>query len=87
MSDIVIVAATRTPIGAFSGSLSSYSAAGLGEIVVRELLARGKVEAAEVSEMIFGQVLAAGDGQNAARQAAIKAGLSIETPEIGRAHV
>jgi acetyl-CoA C-acetyltransferase len=80
MSDIVIVAATRTPIGAFSGSLSSYSAAGLGEIVVRELLARGKVEAAEVSEMIFGQVLAAGDGQNAARQAAIKAGLSIETP-------
>ena len=80
MSDIVIVAATRTPIGAFSGSLSSYSAAGLGEIVVRELLARGKVEAAEVSEMIFGQVLAAGDGQNAARQAAIKAGLPIETP-------
>jgi len=80
MSDIVIVAATRTPIGAFSGSLSSYSAAGLGELVIRELLSRAKVEAHEVSELIFGQVLAAGDGQNAARQAAIKAGLSIETP-------
>ena len=80
MSDIVIVAATRTPIGAFSGSLSSYSAAGLGEVVIRELLSRAKVEAAEVSELIFGQVLAAGDGQNAARQAAIKAGLPIGVP-------
>jgi acetyl-CoA C-acetyltransferase len=80
MSDIVIVAATRTPVGAFSGSLSSYSAAGLGELVIRELLARGKVDAAEVSEVILGQVLAAGNGQNAARQAAIKAGLPIEVP-------
>ena len=80
MSDIVIVAAARTPIGAFSGSLSSYSAAGLGEIVIREVLSRAKVDAADVSELIFGQVLAAGDGQNAARQAAIKAGLPIGTP-------
>lgn len=80
MSDIVIVAAARTPIGAFSGSLSSYSAAGLGEVVIREVLSRAKVDAAEVSELIFGQVLAAGDGQNAARQAAIKAGLPIGVP-------
>jgi len=80
MSDIVIVAAARTPIGAFSGSLSSYSAAGLGEIVIREALSRAKVDGADVSEVIMGQVLAAGDGQNAARQASVKAGCPIEVP-------
>ena len=80
MTDIVIVAATRTPIGSFSGSLSSYSAAGLGEIVIREALNRAKLAPAEVSEVILGQVLTAGVGQNAARQASIKAGLPNEVP-------
>lgn len=80
MSDIVIVAATRTPIGAFSGSLSSYSGAALGEVVIREVLKRASVDAAEVSEVILGQVLTAGIGQNGARQASIKAGIPQEIP-------
>ncbi len=80
MSDIVIVAATRTPIGAFSGSLSSYTGAALGEVVIREVLKRASVDAAEVSEVILGQVLTAGIGQNGARQASIKAGIPQEIP-------
>ncbi len=80
MSDIVIVAATRTPIGAFSGSLSSYSASGLGEIIIREVLKRAGVEAGDVSEVIMGQVLTAGIGQNGARQSSIAAGLPSEVP-------
>ncbi|MEW5727536.1 MAG: acetyl-CoA C-acetyltransferase [Pseudomonadota bacterium] len=77
MSDIVIVAATRTPIGSFSGSLSGYSAAQLGEIVIREALSRAKVDAAEVDEVLMGQILTAGQGMNPARQAAINAGLPV----------
>ncbi len=80
MSDIVIVAATRTPIGGFSGSLSSYSASGLGELVIREVLKRAGVEPGDVSEVTMGQVLTAGIGQNGARQAAIAAGLPSEVP-------
>jgi len=80
MTDIVIVAATRTPIGSFSGSLASYSGAALGEVVIRDVLKKANVEAAEISEVIMGQVLTAGTGQNAARQASIKAGLPIEVP-------
>ena len=79
MTDIVIVAATRTAIGAFSGSLSAYSGAQLGEIAIREALARAKVEAKDVSEVLMGQVLTAGVGQNPARQAALLAGLPIES--------
>ena len=78
MTDIVIVAATRTPIGAFSGSLSPLSAAELGKIVIAEVLRRGKTDAAEVTEVILGQVLTAGNGQNPARQAAIGAGVPQE---------
>jgi acetyl-CoA C-acetyltransferase len=80
MSDIVIAAATRTPIGAFSGSLSSLSAAQMGSLVVAELLRRGKVEAKDVSEVILGQVLTAANGQNPARQASIHAGIPIDVP-------
>ncbi len=80
MSDIVIVAATRTPIGSFSGSLASLSAAALGEIVIREVLGRAKVAPAEVSEVVMGQVLTAANGQNAARQASIAAGVPHEVP-------
>ena len=81
MSDVVIAAATRTPIGAFNGSLSSLSAAELGTIAIRESLARAQVGPEEVSEVVMGQVLAAGTGQNPARQAAINAGV----PDTGTA--
>ncbi|HLO78564.1 MAG TPA: acetyl-CoA C-acetyltransferase [Magnetospirillum sp.] len=79
MTDIVIVAATRTPIGSFSGSLSGYQAAQLGEIVIREVLARSGVEAGQVDDVLLGQVLTAGVGQNPARQAALAAGLPVES--------
>ena len=78
MTDVVIVSAARTAIGAFNGALSSLSAHTLGEIAIREALGRAKVDAAEVSELIFGQVLTAGAGQNPARQAAIAAGIPKE---------
>ncbi len=80
MSDIVIVAATRTPVGSFSGSLSGLSGAQLGSIVLSSLLERAKLSPAEVSEVILGQVLTGGTGQNPARQASINAGLPIEVP-------
>ncbi len=80
MSDIVIVAATRTPVGSFSGSLSGLSGAQLGSIVLASVLERAKVAPAEVSEVILGQVLTGATGQNPARQASINAGLPIEVP-------
>ncbi|MFA6020714.1 MAG: acetyl-CoA C-acetyltransferase [Rhodospirillales bacterium] len=79
MTDIVIVAACRTPVGSFSGSLSGYQAAGLGEIAIREALSRAKVEARDVDEVLMGQILTAGNGMNPARQSALKAGLPIES--------
>jgi acetyl-CoA C-acetyltransferase len=78
MTDIVIAAAARTPIGAFNGGLSSLPAHRLGEIAIREALQRAQVDAAEVSEVVFGQVLTAGAGQNPARQAAVAAGIPME---------
>ncbi|MBI5162304.1 MAG: acetyl-CoA C-acetyltransferase [Magnetospirillum sp.] len=75
MSDIVIAAAARTPIGSFSGSLSGLSAAQLGEAVIREVLARSGVAPENVDEVLLGQVLTAGVGQNGARQAAVNAGI------------
>ena len=75
MSDIVIAAATRTPVGSFSGSLAGLQASQLGEIVIREALKRAGVEAEAVDEVLLGHVLTAGCGQNTARQAAIKAGI------------
>ncbi|MBI5120257.1 MAG: acetyl-CoA C-acetyltransferase [Rhodospirillales bacterium] len=79
MTDIVIVAACRTPVGSFSGSLSGYQAAGLGEIAIREALSRAKVEAQDVDEVLMGQILTAGVGMNPARQSALKAGLPSES--------
>ena len=78
--DVVIVSAVRTPIGSFCGSLSSLKASDLGSIVIKESLARAHVKATDVSEVILGQVLTAGQGQNPARQAAIKAGIPISVP-------
>ena len=78
MTDVVIVGAARTPVGAFNGSLSSLPAHTLGKVAVTAALARAKVEPGEVDEVILGQILAAGEGQNPARQAAIGAGIPVE---------
>ncbi|HUH83905.1 MAG TPA: acetyl-CoA C-acetyltransferase [Stellaceae bacterium] len=78
MSEIVIAGAVRTPIGAFNGSLSSLPAHELGQIVIAEAMRRGNVDAKEVSEVIMGQILSAGEGMNPARQAAIGAGIPAE---------
>ncbi|WP_017761801.1 acetyl-CoA C-acetyltransferase [Pseudacidovorax intermedius] len=82
MEDIVIVSATRTAIGKFGGSLAGIPATELGAIVIKEALARAKVEAGQVGEAIMGQVLAAGAGQNPARQAWLKSGGVKETPAL-----
>ena len=79
-SDIVIVAATRTPIGSFQGSLASVPAVQLGAAVIRALQAHTQLDPAQVDEVIMGHVLTAGLGQNTARQAAVAAGLPFEVP-------
>ncbi|MEW6489011.1 MAG: acetyl-CoA C-acetyltransferase [Thermodesulfobacteriota bacterium] len=78
MKEVVIVGAARTPVGAFNGSLSSLPASKLGQIAVAEALRRAKVDPADVSEVILGQILTAGVGQNPARQAAVAAGIPVE---------
>ncbi|NGZ27556.1 MAG: acetyl-CoA C-acetyltransferase [Magnetococcales bacterium] len=78
MTGIVIVGAARTAVGAFSGGLSSLTAAQLGEIAISEALKRAGVAPADVDEVLMGQILTAGCGQNAARQAAVKAGIPVE---------
>jgi acetyl-CoA C-acetyltransferase len=82
MEDIVIVSAVRTAVGKFGGSLAKIPATELGAIVIKEALARAKVDPAQVGEVIMGQVLAAGAGQNPARQASLKAGLPKEVPAL-----
>ena len=80
---IVIVSAARTPVGAFNGSLSGVAASYLGTTALKAAMARAKIEGGEVDEVILGQVLAAGQGQNPARQAAIHAGIPNESPAWG----
>ncbi|MBZ0225400.1 MAG: acetyl-CoA C-acetyltransferase [Comamonas sp.] len=82
MEDIVIVSAVRTPVGKFGGSLAHVPATDLGAVAIKEALARAKVGLDQVSEVIMGQVLAAGCGQNPARQAMMKAGIAKETPAL-----
>ncbi len=82
MKEVVIVAAKRTAIGNFSGSLAPLSAPELGATVIKALLDETKVAPEAVSEVIFGQVLTAGSGQNPARQATLKAGLPVTTPAL-----
>lgn len=80
MTDVVIVSAVRTAVGKFGGSLAKIAAPDLGAAVIREALARAKVAPEQVSEVIMGQVLTAGSGQNPARQSVIKAGLPNMVP-------
>lgn len=82
MQDIVIVSAARTAIGKFGGSLAKVPAVDLGAVVIKEALARAGVGLDQVGEVIMGQVLAAGAGQNPARQAMLKAGVAKETPAL-----
>ncbi len=82
MQDIVIVSAARTAVGKFGGSLAKVSAPELGAIAIKEAIARAKLEANQIGEVIMGQVLTAGSGQNPARQAMMKAGVARETPAL-----
>lgn len=82
MNDVVIVAATRTAIGSFQGALATVPAVDLGAAVIKQLLAQTGLDPAQVDEVILGQVLTAGAGQNPARQAAIKAGLPYSVPAL-----
>ncbi|MBL8586963.1 MAG: acetyl-CoA C-acetyltransferase [Methylobacteriaceae bacterium] len=83
MSDIVIVSAARTPVGSFSGALSTLTAHELGAIAIKAALDRAKVAPGDVDEVIMGQILATGQGQNPARQAAMKAGVPQEKTAWG----
>ena len=81
--EIVIVSAARTPVGSFNGALASVPAHALGEVAIKAALERAKVDPADVDEVIMGQVLTAGQGQNPARQAAIAAGVPIGATAFG----
>lgn len=82
MREVVIASAVRTAIGSFNGSLSSFSAIELGGLAVKEALLQAGVDAAMVDEVILGNVLQSGLGQNPARQAALKAGLPVDVPAL-----
>src|SRR5258708_7001839 len=80
MTDIVIVSAARTPVGAFNGALASLPAHELGKIAIKAAIERAGISAADVEEVIMGQVLQAGAGQGPARQASVNAGVPVESP-------
>lgn len=82
MKEVVIVSAVRTALGSFGGSLKDIPAADLGALVIKEAVKRAGIDAKEVDEVLFGNVIQAGLGQNLARQAAVKAGLPVEAPAI-----
>ena len=81
--DIVIVGAARTPVGAFNGALGNLPAHELGKVAIKAALERAGIEAPQVSEVIMGQILTAGEGQNPARQASIAAGIPVDVPAWG----
>jgi acetyl-CoA C-acetyltransferase len=83
MTDIVIASAARTPVGSFNGAFANTSAHDLGAVAIMAALARAKIAADEVNEVILGQVLGAGEGQNPARQAAMKAGVPQDKTAFG----
>ena len=80
MPDVVIVAAARTPVGSFNGALASQDAHDLGRVAITGALERSGVEPGDVDEVVMGQILQAGEGQNPARQASIGAGIPVESP-------
>ncbi len=80
MSKVVIVSAARTPVGSFNGALASLPAHELGAIAIRAAIERAGVDAADIEEVVMGQVLQAGAGQGPARQASVKAGIPVESP-------
>src|ERR1041384_5568053 len=80
MTDAVILSACRTPIGSFGGALKDLSASDLGAIVIKEAIARAKVDPKDVGDVIMGCVLQAGAGMNVARQASLKAGVPVDVP-------
>ena len=80
MSDIVIVSAARTPVGSFNGALAALPAHELGRIAIQAAVERAGIRASDVDEVIMGQVLQAGAGQGPARQAAVNAGIPVESP-------
>jgi acetyl-CoA C-acetyltransferase len=81
--DVVIVSAARTPVGAFNGAFANIPAHDLGAVAIQAALERAGIEPGRVSEVIMGQILTAGQGQNPARQASIKAGIPVESPAWG----
>src|ERR1700760_5125902 len=81
--DVVIVSAARTPVGAFNGAFATLAAHDLGKVAIQETLKRAGVEGGRVSEVIMGQILTAGQGQNPARQASVAAAIPVETPAWG----
>jgi acetyl-CoA C-acetyltransferase len=81
--DIVIVGAARTPVGAFNGVFANLPAHELGKVAIKAALERAGIEGVQVSEVIMGQILSAGQGQNPARQASIAAGIPVESPAWG----
>jgi len=83
MKDVVIASAARTPVGAFNGGLSPVPASYLGQVALVEAMKRAGIEPAEIDEVIMGQILAAGAGQNPARQAAVGAGVPVERTAYG----
>src|SRR6185503_20490073 len=80
LDEAVILSACRTPIGSFGGVFKDLSAADLGAVVIREAIARARIDAKDVGDVIMGCVLQAGAGMNVARQAALKAGVPVEVP-------
>lgn len=83
MTDVVIASAARTPVGSFNGTLSSVPAHYLGEVAIKGALERAGISGSDVSEVIMGQILQAGQGQNPARQASVNAGIPVEAPAWG----
>jgi len=82
-STIVIASAARTPVGSFNGALSSLPAHELGKVAIKAAIERAGIEPGDVSEVIMGQILSAGEGQNPARQASIAAGIPVDSPAWG----
>jgi acetyl-CoA C-acetyltransferase len=83
MTEIVIASAARTPVGSFNGAFASLPAHALGTVAIKAAMERAKVQGAEVDEVIMGQILAAGAGQNPARQASVNAGIPVEHTAFG----